>query len=171
MFQHVLIRRVTEQFDAERGPVLKRLNRADRMNTAHEASQPEQVVGVVEFRCAAPAARKQREAETGVFMQGFSLRIAERGDDGNLALGQFQAEGMFLQDRLIGPAFRPVELRHQRRAVLDADLIDAVLVTVQAEQRAVAGITGALDGIEDAIGVEALVGGLGVWLVHAMKPG
>ena len=59
---------------------------------------------------------------------------------------------MFLQDLLIRPAPRPVELGNQWLCVLNANLIDAVLIAVQRQQARVAEVAGGLDGIDNTVG-------------------
>ena len=81
-----------------------------------------------------------------------------------------QHEGVLFEDLRVAPACRAVELRRpptapQRRAagaaVLQPDLIDAVLVAVQAEQAPVAAQAYAVERIEHAIGRESGVGRCG----------
>jgi hypothetical protein len=73
-----------------------------------------------------------------------------RRHDRNLAHGQFGAEGMFLQDRLVAPASGPVELHHTHRPVVDAELIDPVLEAVERQQAAVGCDADAFQRIEHA---------------------
>jgi len=64
-----------------------------------------------------------------------TLAIATNGR-GHRQLGgdEFEGEFMFLADLGIGPACRPVELQHPERAVVVAELIDAIFVAVEREQ-------------------------------------
>jgi len=61
---------------------------------------------------------------------------------------------MLFQNRRISPARGAVELGDQRRAVFHARLIDAVLITVEGQQAAVAAQTDAVQRIEHGIGGE-----------------
>src|SRR6185503_13495129 len=79
------------------------------MDAADEASDPFQHLRIVEVRRSAAAAGIDREKETPV------LARVRRRDHRDLALGT-------------------VELEHARRALLEPDLVDAVLVAVQRQQ-------------------------------------
>ncbi len=77
-------------------------------------------------------------------------------DDGrrngrDLVLGQGQGEGVLFQDGGIAPAPRSVELGDDGRGVIDADLIDAVLVAVQCEQAPIGQESDALHRIQHEI--------------------
>ena len=58
---------------------------------------------------------------------------------------------MFFANGIVGPAARPIEFRDERRIVVDADLIHAVLVAVQSEEAAIAGEAQRLHGIQDVL--------------------
>jgi small subunit ribosomal protein S11 len=66
--------------------------------------------------------------------------------------------GELLLDRGRRPAARPVELHHQRRPLVHADLIDAVLETVEGEQAPIAAQSHALEGVEYRVRRQASVG-------------
>ncbi len=89
-------------------------------------------------------------------MQGLTPQI-ERSDHGNVRIRQFRAECVFLEDRRVAPASRPVELRDDRRGVLDADLVDAVLVTVQCLEPAIALEAETLHRRENVVGLKVCV--------------
>ena len=128
-----------------------------RVDAADEAPQPQQIVRVVQVGPAPAAARKQREAKTGVVMQGFAVFVAQRRHHGDLPFRQLQAEGVLLADRLVGPAARPVELGDDEATVFEADLVDPVFIAVEGVEMAVATQAGALHRIEDAVGVQFLI--------------
>jgi len=151
-FQQVLIGLCAEIIDVQRGSVRERLYAADRVNAPEKTPKPFQVVGVVQIRPAPPTARIERETETGMHEQRSAVLVCQRGYHGNLRLQQFVREGVFLQNRRILPAPRPVELRHQIAPILQPDLIDAILVTVECQQMAIGHKAFALDRIEDEIG-------------------
>jgi hypothetical protein len=59
-----------------------------------------------------------------------------RRDHRHIALGQFEGEAVFFEDRFVAPALRPVELGDQRLGVFDAHLIHTVFVAVERPIRA-----------------------------------
>ena len=111
------------------------------------------------------------EAIAAELVQGLCA-VRERGDDRKLAIGEFAHECVLFGDLGIGPAPGAVELRHyhrcraRRRPFLQPDLIDPVLVAVQAEQSPVAAQPYAVQRIEHAIGREPGVG-RGLVGIHA----
>jgi ribonucleoside-diphosphate reductase alpha chain len=109
------------------------------MDAADEAAHPLQRLAPLEFRHAAAVPRVEGEAEAGVAVQR-GARQGQRRHHRDFARRQVQGEVVFLLDRRVAPARRTVELGDQRRRVLDADLIDAVLVAVQRQQAAVGGV-------------------------------
>jgi 7-carboxy-7-deazaguanine synthase len=70
---------------------------------------------------------------------------------------EFEAEGVLLEDRLVAPASRPVELGDHRRAFVQADLINAVLEAVECEQSTIDGIAGRLQCIQHGFGRQARI--------------
>ena len=140
-------RRVAEPLRIQRRPVLEGFDLADRVNPADEAAGPFEHVGILEFRRAATAPRKQRDAKIAAVMKRAAFNLHRRHHR-DLALVQFRGEGMFFEDLFIGPPARPVELGDDRSAVFDADLVYAVLVAVQRKQTAVAAQPQAFDCIQ-----------------------
>ena len=66
---------------------------------------------------------------------------------------------MLFQDLLVAPAAGTVELGDHGFVVLDADLVNAVLVAVQRQQAAVRQQAHGFHGPDDGIRPEAIVGG------------
>src|SRR5688572_17605959 len=121
---------VAEAFEIQLRAVLERPERADRVDARDEAPEPRERIAVFEFGAATGPARIEGETVAGMFAQG--LPTARQGCyDRNLALGQFQSEGVLLKNGRIQPARRPIEFRHQRSAFIEIDEIDAVLETVE----------------------------------------
>jgi hypothetical protein len=77
--------------------------------------------------------------------------VGEWRHDRNLGGGQLERELVLLQDRRRRPAAGPVELGDQRRGLVQADLVDAVLVAVERQHPPVTSITQRLDGLDDEI--------------------
>ena len=65
---------------------------------------------------------------------------------------------MFFKDGLVVPAPGPVEFCNQRGAVVDPDLVDPVLVTVENQQMAVTDMALAFDRRKNGIRIKVLVG-------------
>jgi hypothetical protein len=149
-----------EALHVQRRAYRERPHGADGVDAADEAPDPFQGVAALQFRRAAAAAREHREAEARMLEERPALR-RERGHGGNLALGEFQHEGVLFQDLRVAPAPRAVELRHDGRAVFQPHLVDAVLVAVQAEQPPVAAQSRALERVENGFRGEP-----GVWRGH-----
>ncbi|MNY26103.1 hypothetical protein D3C86_1599310 [compost metagenome] len=134
--------------------------RADRMQTAEQLAEAIELLQIARLRCAAAAPREQGEAKAGVLEQGFAVAHQWRHHR-HLALGQLEGEAVLLANRRVGPALRPVELGDQRRFVLDAHLVDAVLVAVECQYARIAEVAKALHGIQHQVG-----GQCGKWVGH-----
>ncbi len=128
------------------------------MDPAQGPAQHQQVIEIVQLRGVAAAALEQGETETVELVQGIALCIHHGRHHGDLRILQLQAEGVLLEDLGVAPALRAIELCDQRRIVFDADLVDAVFVAVQRQQSRVTEIPGGLDGVDDHVGAEAVVG-------------
>ena len=63
----------------------------------------------------------------------------QRRNDRDFLLVERRREGMFFEDGGISPAARPIKLGHHGHIVLDTNLVDPILVTVQREKTSVAG--------------------------------
>ncbi len=77
---------------------------------------------------------------------------------------------MLLQNLLVGPAVRPIELGNDVAAVRQADLIDPVLVTVQRQETPADLEADFLDSRENAFRFELLVRERGVRVVRHRSP-
>jgi hypothetical protein len=130
---------------------------AAQVQARDEAPDLPQQAHVVEFRNPPADPRADRETELAVAVQARPA-MAQRRDDRDVAGRQLEGEAMLLQDRRVAPAPRPVELDHDGPVVLEADLVDAVLVAVQGQQPAVAAQPEALHRVEDVVRLQVLVG-------------
>ena len=122
------------------------------MDAADEAADPLERLAIVELRRAAAAPRIDGDPEIG------EAQRLERRDHGNLALGELVREGVLFVDLRIAPASGPVELRDERRPIVEPHLVDAVLVAVERQQPAVGGEAGGGDGVQHDIRGEPRVG-------------
>ena len=128
-------------------PLGKRLERADRVDAADEASHPLERLAAVELRRPAALPREQREAQVAMVMQGFTGQ-AQRRNDRQLAPGELGRKCMLLEDGRIAPAAGAIELRDERRAFVEVHLIAAVLVAVAREQPSIRAKPARLERVE-----------------------
>ena len=126
----------------------------DLVQPADGAPDDLELLRVVELGRAAAHARKQRETERAGVQQRVAVLGLQRRDDGQPGVGEVQAEGVLLEDRLVAPAPGAVELRHETRAVLQPDAVDPVLVAVQGTDAAVGAVPGRVDRVEQGRRVE-----------------
>src|SRR6185503_20015098 len=143
-----------ERFDVERGTFLEGTRGADRVDAADEAPQPFERALVLELGRAPALAREKREAEAFGLEERAPVE-GERGDDLDLGRRQLEREGVLLEDLRVRPAPRAIELRDDEAAVLEARLVDAVLVAVQGEEAPVGTRARRVDGVQHEIGREA----------------
>ena len=141
----------------EAGPVAEGGALAAEVNTRHEAAELAQQLQVIQFRRAAAEAGIHGKAECAPVVQGVAVPV-ERRRYRDLLCGQFEGEVVFFLDGGVGPAPGPVEFGHHRRPVLDAHPVNAVLVTVQRQQAAVAAQAEAFHRREDVVWRQILVG-------------
>ena len=123
----------------------------DAVDARHRAAQHAQVFFRFQIRRVTALTREQREAIAFVLQQRFAGLGAQRRDARQFCFGEFGEEGVLFGDRRVGQALRPIELRDDLAAVFQADLIDAVFVTVEREQMTVAMETECLDRGEDLV--------------------
>ena len=123
---------------------------------AQEAAEPFAVLARAELGPAAAAPLVDGEPVAVVLVQALAV-VDERRHDGNVLRRELEREVVLLEDRVGRPAAGPVELR-DNEAFRRADLIDAVLVAREAEDAARRLEAVALDGVDDDVGRQALVG-------------
>jgi hypothetical protein len=80
-------------------------------------------------------------------------------DQRNLRVRQFLRKIVLFLNLRIAPAARTVELGDNGVRILDADLVDAVLVAVQRQQTPIGQQAGGVDGLQHGIRVEPVIGG------------
>ena len=156
MLENVARGLVAEAFDIELRPVSERLHPADRVDAPDEAPKPLERVAHLQVRAAAGPPRIERETVSGVFVQRAPAG-QERRDHRNFVCRELQGEFVLLEDRVIRPAFRPIELRHERRTFLEIHEIDAVLEAVERKEPPVAAVSAVLHRVEHAVRREVLV--------------
>src|SRR5450830_53404 len=131
--------------------MLKRTLHADRMDTADEAPQPFQRVGVVEFGRTTAMPGEGSKTKALKLLQAASVGKLHGGNDRDFLLDQLVDESMLFEDRGVAPALRTIELRHQRRPLFHADLIDPILVAVERQQTPIAIQADAIECIEHGV--------------------
>src|SRR6202163_233856 len=110
-----LARLLAESCYVERGPLYKRRDRADTMDTSYKAAHPFQRRPILELGSASSATRIDREAKAAKRRhRAFSGQLKRR-DDGYLVLRQLGHERVLFGDLRIAPPEWPVELGDDRR--------------------------------------------------------
>ena len=143
-------RGVAEAADRQTFAMREGATGGDGMHAPEQLAEAIQLVEVARLRRASAAAREQRETKAAMLEQRLAIAQQWRHHR-HFVFGQFQAEGVLFADCRIAPAVRAIELGDQRRFVLDAHLIDAVLVAVERQDAGVAEVAKALHGIEHQI--------------------
>ena len=129
---------------------------SDCVDAADETPQPQPGLAVFQFRRMPALAAEQREAESLVAEQGLSIEHG-RGDQRDFRGFQLQGKRMLLVDLFIAPAPGAVKLGYQGLGVLDAHLVNAVLVAVERQQAAVAQQAGGLHGLQHGIRAQPVI--------------
>src|SRR5438105_4514560 len=134
-------RLLAESCYIERGPLYKRPDGANTMDTPDEAAHPFQRRPILELGSASSAPRIDREAKAAKRRHGGFSGQLKRCDDGYLELCQLGNERVLFGDLRVAPSQWPVELgdnrrcEHRqpgrRRTVVEPYLIDAILVAVK----------------------------------------
>ncbi len=129
----------------------KRACTPDRVDARQEATHPLAVVAGAEFRPAPACPGIHGVAESLVREETASV-VDVRRNDRDLRAREFERELVLLEDRRVGPALGAIELHDDRGAVLAADLVDPILVTVERQHAAVAAMPERLDRTDDDVG-------------------
>ena len=103
------------------------------MNPPKASAELPKVLGILEIWRAATTAGKQSESVRLVSVQGIPLVISKGCDQRNLIFHQFPGEIMLLQDGLVIPAFRSVELGDDRGFLFEPDPLDSVFITIECQ--------------------------------------
>src|SRR5690606_21952211 len=127
----------------------------DRMHPSEHLAHEDAILGRRKLGPASPPPLEQREAIAFVLVQRLPVDH-ERRDDRYVVLAKLEREPMLLEDRVVGPAARSIELRDDE-PVADADLVDAILVAREREHAAVALEAQAPHGLEDELGAQTRV--------------
>ena len=159
--QHEVRGFATHALDGNLLAVGKAPERANRVDATDETAEHLPFLVTAQFGPAAPLAGIDGKAMAGVAVQCLAVHLNGR-HDGQLALHQLQGKTMLLENALVAPAPRAIELRDHETAVLLAELVDPVLVAVEREEAPVAGETDTFQRVENPVGAEVGVGLLGL---------
>lgn len=158
MGEHVVHALDAEVLHVDCRPMAEWATETHRVHAREHAAHGDQHLAPVEIGRAAAAPRKQREMEISRVAQAAAWLVAERRNHRQALAREIEGELVLLAQRRVGPAQRAVELRDQRLAVLDADLVDAILIAVQRQQATVGDEALALDRRQDEVRREGLEG-------------
>ena len=106
------------------------------MDAPDETAHPFQRVALIQLGRASAVLGEDAEAESAVAVQRVLVEH-ERRHHRDFTLRQLTHKHVLFQNRRIRPARGPIKLRHQRRAVFQPHLIDAILITVECQQTAI----------------------------------
>ena len=142
VWDKLLLEQIVTGFDAvilNRDPrsVREFFGFADQVNSRDKAPELSKVIVVIELRGTSASTREDCESERACPMQRFSVDF-EWSNDWNFLLAERDCEAMFLENGIIAPPVRTVELCDDRLSVIDTYLVYAVFVAVQREKAAVA---------------------------------
>jgi hypothetical protein len=151
--QQVAARFFAKGGDVDGRPFVVSGQRADGVNAADEAPGPFQRGRIIEFGRAPSAARKHGKAEAAETVQRGAVQ-GQRRHHGDFTLSQLLDKSVLFEDGRLAPALWAVKLGHHRRALLHADLVHAVLVTVQGQKAAVGVHADRIERVQHAFGAE-----------------
>src|SRR6185503_10674489 len=154
--EHVQCSAGTHLLAIEGRPLREAARRADGVDTAEKPSEPFAVLARAELGPAAPAPLVDGEPVAVLLVQAVAV-VDDGRHDGNVLRRELERKVVLLENRIRRPAPRSVEL-HDDEPLVDADLIDAVLVAREPEDAARRLEAVALDGARDDVGRQVLVG-------------
>jgi hypothetical protein len=149
--QHELAAFPAKPRDRQGGSRLKGADRAKSVHTRQGSGEHPQILRVFKVRGMPTLPWKQGVAKARVVKQGGTCP-AEWRDHGQFGVFELGRERVFFENLGIRPAPRAIELRYQKAAVFQFDLVDAVFVAVEFEKAACGRETGGIDRIKDEIG-------------------
>ena len=118
-------------------PMIEAAGFAFEMNASDQPAELLLQLEVIEIGRATAVTAINREAVVPAAVQGRALMFECRHDRDFLRL-QRRGKRMLFENRGVGPASRAIELRNDRWTVFDANLVDAIFVTVERQETAVA---------------------------------
>ena len=146
---------VTVEIDA--WPVSKLARFADAMNSRQESPELLQKIHIIQVRCSAAPALEDRKAERTGLMQRLAAEL-QRRDNWQFRIAEFLGKAVLLEDCVITPAIGAIEFGDNRRPVLDTDLVNTVLVTVERKKPAIAMQRQAFECFENVCGLQLGIG-------------
>ncbi len=131
---------VPEAFTVESGALDKVPRLPVYMNPADQSAHLFQQSHIIQIGSAPAATVEYCKAKFIAMMQGDSV-CCHGWHHRQFVLGEFYAEGVFLQNRFVTPAARAVKLGHDIAGILGTYLVNTVLVAVKRQQSAIAAVT------------------------------
>src|SRR5690606_28821734 len=148
--QQIIPGSISIRLHVQDGPVPEGALFALQVHPRHKPAQLPEHCRLIQFR--GPAAAPWRNCNTKRAAVVERLAVdRQRCDYRYLLGGEFGGEPVLLEDRIVAPASRTIELRHHRRLVLDSYAIHAVLVAVQREEAPVAVEAQVFQGGQDIV--------------------
>ena len=138
--------------------VLKRPGDSHGVHAADEAPHHQQIVGIVQIRRPSCTALKHCKGEALIVIQRVPAIEQQWRHDGDLQIGQLLREGVLLQYLLPRPALWAIELGNHRRAFFHANLIHAVLITIECQNAGIGADADTLHGFQHGFRRQELVG-------------
>ena len=103
-------------------------------------------------------ARKESEPVALVFEEGFAVDD-QRRHAAQLLFAQFDGKGVLFANCRIAETPWTIELADDEAAIFEPELVDAVFVAVECQHAAAWLLADGLEGVEQRIWIQALVGG------------
>jgi hypothetical protein len=123
------------------------------MKAPHQSTDSLKHSAIIQLRRPTAPALKERKSVASMMMEADAIK-KHRWHGWNLSRNQFGQKSMLFQDRLITPAPRTIKLGdHEtirapiRPAILNTNLINAVLEAIKCHEPTIAPRTDCLDGI------------------------
>ncbi len=157
LIQEEIDRCMAVGFDVQGRSIVEAARFAGQVDAGDQPAQLTHQAAVIEIRRPAALAWRHRDSERACMVQRPAIE-AERGNDGNLQCCKFLRERMFFEDRGVAPATGSVKFGNDRRGILDADLVDPILVAVQRQKASVAAQAEPVERGQNLFGFEVEIG-------------
>ena len=153
-------------------PGEERRLRPDRVQATQEVAHALEHAGAIQLGGPTAAAREQGEAESLVRVQGRTIAAGQRRHDRDILFGEFTGKRMLFQQLRFRPALRAIELGDHAATLLQSHLPYPVFVGIERQQPTVAAHAERLEGVEQEIGRQSIIGmhgcGYGL-LIHELR--
>lgn len=161
VFQQVLDGGNAITFDVDIGPVVEVMRLTDQVDTCGEPTKLLEEIEVIEVRGTPAVPRIYGKSKRAGLVQGLASDL-DRRHHGQFRLGKVLRKPVLFDDRLIRPARRPVKFCNDWRGVFDANLVHAILITVECEKSTITAKRESLERLDDLLWLQFCVGESGV---------